>query len=119
MRLILSNPTWDSRFPNIVSTTREVYAVAGPSLGTPLADAVTNGNVFEVSLGWLLGYASDAVRMQQVSWMAYYNAYWLKGTYGRPGLPKPFKNIVGTDVESAFWDSDSYGGVLRGSDGMD
>ncbi len=110
MRWILSNPTWDSRYPNIISKTREVYAVAASSLGTPLADAVTNGNVFEISLGWLLGYANDAVRMQQVSWMAYYNAYWLSGTSGRPALPKPFKNIVGTDVESAFWDSDSYCG---------
>ncbi|MEM7082131.1 MAG: hypothetical protein AAF465_05315 [Pseudomonadota bacterium] len=110
MRWILSNPTWDSRYPNIISKTRRVYAVAASSLGTPLADAVTNGNVFEQSLGWLLGYASDAVRMQQVSWMAYYNAYWLLGTSGRPALPKPMTNIVGTDVETAFWDSDSYCG---------
>ena len=110
MRWILSNPTWDSRYPNIINKTRRVYGVAASSLGTPLADAVTNGNVFETSLGWLLGYSSDAVRMQQVSWMAYYNNSWLKGTSGRPALPKPFTNIVGTDVESAFWDSDSYCG---------
>lgn len=110
MRWIMSNPTWDSRYPDIINKTREVYAVAASSLGTPLADAVTNGNVFEISLGWLLGYANDAVRMQQVSWMAYYNAYWLKGTSGRPALPNSFTNIVGTDVESAFWDSDSYCG---------
>ncbi len=110
MRWILSNPTWDSRYPNIINKTRRVYAVAASSLGTPLADAVTNGNVLETSLGWLLGYSSDAVRMQQVSWMAYYNGSWLNGTSGRPALPKPMTNIVGTDVESAFWDSDSYCG---------
>ena len=110
MRWILSNPTWDSRYPGIVNVTREVLAVAASSKGTPLADAVINGNVFESALGWLLGYANDAVRMQQVSWMAYYNAYWLLGTSGRPGLPRPMTNIVGTDVESAFWDSDSYCG---------
>jgi hypothetical protein len=110
MRWIMSNPTWDSRYPTIISRIRWVDALAPSSLGTPLADAVMNGNVFEQSLGWLLGYKSDAVRMQQVSWMAYYNANWLLGTAGRPALPKGFWNVVGTDVETAIWDSDSYCG---------
>lgn len=110
LRWILSNPTWDSRYPVIINKTRTIRGIAASSLGTPLADAVTNGNVFETSLGWLLGYSSDAVRMQQVSWMAYYNAAWLKGTSGRPALPNQFINIVGTDVESAIWDPDSYCG---------
>ncbi|MFK7886406.1 MAG: hypothetical protein AB8G16_06015 [Gammaproteobacteria bacterium] len=110
MRWIMSNPTWDSRYPGIINVTREVVAVAASSKGTPLADAVISGNVFENALGWLLGYANDAVRMQQVSWMAYYNSNWLLGTSGRPGLPRPMVNIVGTDVESAIWDSDSYCG---------
>jgi hypothetical protein len=61
-------------------------------------------------VGWLLGYQNDAVRMQQVSWMAYYNAYWLLGTAGRPRLPKGFWDVVGTDVETAVWDPDSYCG---------
>jgi hypothetical protein len=109
-RWILSNPTWDSRYPNIISKIRWVNALAPSSLGTPLADAVMNGNVFEQSLGWLLGYKSDAVRQQQVSWMATYNANNLYGTTGRPALPKGFWNVVGTDVDSAIWDSDSYCG---------
>ncbi|MEO1576298.1 MAG: hypothetical protein AAFU65_15230, partial [Pseudomonadota bacterium] len=78
--------------------------------GTPLANAVISGTVFEAALGWLLGYANDAVRMQQTSWMAYYNANWLYGTSGRPALPRYMINIVGTDVETAFWDPDSYCG---------
>ena len=110
VRWILSNPTWDSRYPNIISKIRWVNALAPSSLGTPLADAVMNGNVFEQSLGWLLGYKSDAVRQQQVSWMATYNANNLFGTAGRPALPKGFWNVVGTDVDSAIWDSDSYCG---------
>jgi hypothetical protein len=110
MRWILSNPTWDSRYPTIISRIRWVDALAPSSLGTPLADAVTNGTVFEQSLGWLLGYQSDAVRQQQLSWMAYYNATWLLGTAGRPALPKGFWNVVGTDVETAVWDGDSYCG---------
>lgn len=110
MRWILSNPTWDSRYPGIINVTRWVNALAASSLGTPLADAAVSGNVFEQAVGWLLGYANDAVKMQQVGWMAYYNNYWLEGTSGRPSLPVGFWNVVGTDVETAFWDGDSYCG---------
>jgi len=108
IRWIMSNPTYDSRYPNIISKIVRVNALAPSSAGTPLADATINGNVFETSLGWLLGYKSDAVRMQQVSWMATYNANNLYGTSGRPALPKLFRSVVGTDVDSAIWDGDSY-----------
>ncbi|MEM9557916.1 MAG: hypothetical protein AAGC60_26900 [Acidobacteriota bacterium] len=110
MRWILSNPTWDSRYPDIIAKTRWVNALAPSSLGTPLADAVMSGTLFEAAVGWLLGYQNDAVRMQQESWMAYYNSTWLYGTSGRPALPKGFWNVVGTDVETAIWDGDSYCG---------
>lgn len=110
VRWMLSNPTWDSRYPAIINRIVRVNALAPSSAGTPLADAVINGNVFETSLGWLLGYQSDAVRQQQVSWMAYYNANYLYGTSGRPSLPRPFRSVVGTDVETAVWDPDSYCG---------
>lgn len=110
MRWILSNPTWDSRYPNIIAKTVRVNALAPSSAGTPLANAVINGNVFEGALGWLLGYQNDAVRMQQTSWMASYNSSWLYGTSGRPALPKTFRSVVGTDVDSAIWDPDSYCG---------
>ena len=69
-----------------------------------------NGNVFETSVGWLVGYKSDAVRMQQTSWMATYNANNLYGTSGRPALPKLFRSVVGTDVDSSPFDGDSYCG---------
>lgn len=110
MRWILSNPSWDSRYPTIINAIRWVNALAPSSTGTPLAEAVMEGNVFEQSLGWLLGYESDAVRMQQPSWMTYYNGSWLYGTSGRPSLPVGFWNVVGTDVETAIWDGDSYCG---------
>ncbi|HEX4953648.1 MAG TPA: hypothetical protein VF017_09685 [Thermoanaerobaculia bacterium] len=110
MRWIMSNPTWDSRYPTIISRIRWVNALAPSSLGTPLADAVTSGTIFEQAVGWLLGYASDAVKMQQTSWMASYNASWLYGTAGRPALPKGFWDVVGSDVETAIWDPDSYCG---------
>lgn len=110
VRWIMSNPTWDNRYPAIINAISEVNALAPSSAGTPLADAAIAGNAFESSLGWLLGYKSDAVRMQQVSWMASYNQDWLYGTSGRPALPKSFRSVVGSDVDSAIWDSDSYCG---------
>ena len=110
MRWIQSNPTWDSRYPAIIAATRWVTALAPSSLGTPLADAVMNGTTFEQSMGWLIGYANDGVKMQQLSWMKYYNDNWLFGTIGRAVLPKPFWSVVGTNVETAVWDSDSYCG---------
>jgi hypothetical protein len=119
MRWILSNPTWDSRYPAIIAKIRWVNALAPSSLGTPLADAVISGSVFEQAVGWLLGYASDAVRQQQVSWMASYNASWLLGTAGRPALPKGFWNVVGSDVDSAIWDPDSYCGGYTENVGLE
>ena len=108
VRWLLSNPTWDNRYPAIINATSRVIAIAPSSAGTPLADAVNEGNVFETSLGWLLGYGSNAVKQQQVGNMSYYNATWLYGTSGRPAIGKPFETVVGTDVDSAIWDSDSY-----------
>lgn len=119
MRWILSNPTYDSRYPNIIAKTVRVNALAPSSAGTPLADAVISGNVFESALGWLLGYKNDAVRMQQSSWMATYNANNLYGTAGRPALPKTFRSVVGTDVDSSPFDSDSYCGSYAENVGLE
>ncbi len=110
MRWIMSNPTWDSRYPLIIQRTRWVNALAPSSLGTPLAEAVMQGNIFESALGWILGYQNDAVRMQQPSWMAFYNDSWLLGTAGRPNLPKGFWNVVGSDVPAALWNPAAYCG---------
>ncbi len=110
IRWIMSNPTWDSRYPNIISKIRWVNALAPSSAGTPLANAVMSGTIFEAAVGWLLGYQNDAVRMQQTSWMSYYNSTWLYGTSGRPALPKGFWPVVGTDVETSIFDGDSYCG---------
>jgi hypothetical protein len=119
VRWILSNPTYDSRYPKLIQTISKVTALAPSSAGTPLADAVLNGNAFEASVGWLLGYQNDAVRMQQVGWMATYNAQNLYGSAGRPALPKPFRAVVGSDVESAVWDSSSYCGGYAQNVGLE
>ncbi|PZQ16602.1 MAG: hypothetical protein DI564_08245 [Rhodanobacter denitrificans] len=119
MRWILSNPTYDSRYPTIIQRTRWVNALAPSSAGTPLADAVIAGNMFENALGWLLGYQNDAVRMQQVSWMAYYNQNNLAGTSGRPALPKGFWNVVGSDVSSGVFSGNAYCGGYAQSVGLE
>ncbi len=119
MRWILSNPTYDARYPGIIKRLVKVDAIAPSSAGTPLADAVIAGNVFETSLGWLLGYKSDAVRQQQVGWMATYNQQYLLGTAGRPALPVPFRDVVGTDVVSAIWSSQAYCGGYSQSVGLE
>ena len=110
LRWVLSNPTYDARYPAIIKAIRWVDALAPSSLGTPLADAVVGGTVFEKSLGWLLGYKSDAVIMQQTANMAYYNANWLFGTAGRPALARELWAVVGTNVDSSPFDNDSYCG---------
>jgi hypothetical protein len=119
IRWIMSNPTYDSRYPNIISKIRWVNALAPSSAGTPLANAVISGNVFESVLGWLLGYKSDAVRMQQTSWMAQYNQNNLYGTSGRPALPKGFWSVVGTDVASGIFSSNAYCGGYAQSVGLE
>lgn len=119
MRWILSNPTYDARYPGIIKRLVKVDAIAPSSAGTPLADAVIAGNVFETSLGWLLGYKSDAVRQQQVGWMATYNQQYLLGTAGRPALPVPFRDVVGSDVVSAIWSGQAYCGGYSQSVGLE
>ncbi|AXA93904.1 hypothetical protein [Massilia sp. YMA4] len=119
IRWIMSNPTQDSRFPTIIRAIRWVNALAPSSAGTPLADAAISGNAFEASVGWLLGFKNDAVRQQQVSWMANYNNTMLYGTAGRPALPKPFHSVVGTDVDSSPFDGDSYCGGYAENVGLE
>jgi len=118
MRWILSNPAYDSRYPKIIDRVREVIALAPSSAGTPLADAVMSGNVFEKVLGWLLGYRSDAVRQQQIGHMAIYNAQHLYGTVGRPALPRSFRVVVGSDVDAAPWSSGSSCGGYAANVGL-
>ena len=119
IRWILSNPTYDSRYPAIIKAIRWVDALAPSSLGTPLADAVTSGTVFEKSLGWLLGYKSDAVVMQQTANMAFYNGNHLFGTAGRPALPRELWAVVGTNVDSSPLDGDSYCGGYQLNVGLE
>ena len=108
IRWILSNPTYDERFLALKRKISQVIAAAPSSGGTPLADEVLNGGIFETSMAWLLGYISDAVRQQRVGDMLIFNQELLFGGKGRPSLPIPFKVIVGTDVFASPFSSSSY-----------
>ncbi|MGH8032767.1 MAG: hypothetical protein ACREO8_10480 [Luteimonas sp.] len=100
VRWIFSNPTFDSRYPGIINVTRRINALAPSSAGTPLADAAIAGNSFEQFVGELVNQRSNAVREQQVATMANINATRLYGTPGRPALPRPFRSVLGTNVNA-------------------
>lgn len=108
VRWILSNPTYDSRYMKLKSKIKQVIALAPSSGGTPLADEVLNGGIFETSMAWLFGYLSDAVRQQRVGDMVIFNEELLLGGIGRPSLSTPFKVVVGTDVHASPFSSSSY-----------
>lgn len=108
LRWVLSNPVYDSRYKELNPYISEIIALAPSSGGTPLADEVTQGNVFEESLGWLLGYRNDSVKQQRVGDMAIYNEELLFGTSNRPAFPMPFRVVVGTDVTASPFTSASY-----------
>lgn len=108
IRWILSNPTYDGRYLTLKRKISQVVAIAPSSGGTPLADEILSGGIFETSLGWLLGYLSDAVKQQRIGDMLIYNEELLLGGKGRPSLSTPFKVIIGTDVVASPFSSSSY-----------
>src|SRR3989338_3746052 len=73
MRWILSNPTFDPLYPDIIKHIQEVIAFVPSSAGSPLSDLLMDGGVFEVAVAWLLGYNSDSVQQQREMDMTIYN----------------------------------------------
>lgn len=118
LRWILSNPTYNSRYLALQQTINQVIAISPSSGGTPLADEVLNGGIFQTSVGWLLGYLCDAIKQQRVGDMLIYNEELLLGSKGRPSLPIPFKSVVGTDVKASPFSSASYCNGLMLNSGL-
>ncbi len=105
IRWIFSNPDWDSRYPVIINATRWVNAIAAPQKGSEAADFAG-----DLEGSWLTGWLVDLLNENtnsthncRTDWMAYYNQYWLKGTEGRPSLPKPWYWISGYGLWNDFW----------------
>ena len=121
MRWLLSNPSYDSRYPAIIARMRWVNSLAPPNKGSEAADLAGT-----LSGSWLTGWLVDLVGQNNAStsncrtdWMAYYNQYYLKGTSGRPATPKTIYNIAGTGLWNDFAHAEDYGlATLSGIAGL-
>ncbi|MDX1442794.1 MAG: hypothetical protein R3270_03335 [Gammaproteobacteria bacterium] len=105
IRWIFSNPDWDSRYPTIINATRWVNTIAAPQKGSEAADVAgtLSGSWFT---GWIVdwvGQGTDSTKNCTTDSMAYYNEYWLKGTSGRPALPKTFWWISGYGLWNDYY----------------
>ncbi|MGQ3888680.1 hypothetical protein ACQUW5_06555 [Legionella sp. CNM-1927-20] len=118
IRWILSNPTFDARYLSLSNKIIEVIALSPSSGGTPLAEEVVEGNLFESAVSWLIGYLNDAVRQQRVADMTIYNNELLFGSIGRPALSIPFRTIIGTDVTASPFNRASYCNGYRYNAGL-
>ncbi|MEO7919115.1 MAG: hypothetical protein ABIT01_06600, partial [Thermoanaerobaculia bacterium] len=121
IRWILSNPTYDSRYQPIISKIRWVNSIAPPNKGSEAANLA--GTLSGTWLtGWLVdlvGQKNDSTTNCTTSSMSYYNQYYLKGTTGRPALPKTVYSIAGTGLWNDFVHSEDYGlATLSGVAGM-
>jgi hypothetical protein len=105
IRWILSNPTYDARYQPIISRIRWVNSIAPPNGGSEAANmaGTLSGSWLTGWLVDLVGQNNDSTRNCQTSWMAYYNQYYLKGTSGRPALPKTIYNIAGWGLWNDYW----------------
>jgi hypothetical protein len=121
IRWIMSNPTYDSRYQPIINRIRWVNSIAPPNKGSEAADLAGT-----LSGSWLTGWLIDLVGQKNnsttnctTSSMSYYNQYYLKGTSGRPALPKTVYNIAGYGLWNDFVHSEDYGlATLSGIAGM-
>jgi len=121
IRWILSNPTYDYRYQPIINRIRWVNSIAPPNKGSEAADLAGT-----LSGSWLTGWLVDLVGQKNnsttnctTSSMAYYNQYYLKGTSGRPSLPKTIYNIAGYGLWNDFAHSEDYGlATLSGIAGL-
>jgi hypothetical protein len=121
IRWMLSNPTYDSRYQSIINRIKWVNSIAPPNRGSEAADLAGT-----LSGSWLTGWLIDLVGQKNnsttnctTSSMSYYNQYYLKGTSGRPALPKTIYNIAGTGLWNDFAHSEDYGlATLSGIAGL-
>lgn len=121
IRWILSNPTYDARYQPIINKIKWVNSIAPPNKGSEAADlaGTLSGSWLTGWLVDLVGQNNDSTRNCRTDWMAYYNQYYLKGTAGRPALPKTVYNIAGTGLWNDFAHAEDYGlATLSGVAGL-
>jgi pimeloyl-ACP methyl ester carboxylesterase len=121
IRWMLSNPTYDARYPAIISRIKWVNSIAAPNAGSEAANLAGTLSGSWLT-GWmisLVGQNNDSTRNCSTSSMSYYNQYYLNGTAGRPALPKTIYTIAGTGLWNDMIHSEDYGlATLSGIAGM-
>jgi hypothetical protein len=120
-RWILSNPTWDPRYQPVIDRVRWVNTIAGPHKGSEAADlaGTLSGSWLTGWLVDLVGQSNDSTSNCRTDWMAYYNQYYLKGTAGRPPLPRTMYTIAGTGLWNDLAHAEDYGlATLSGVAGL-
>lgn len=120
-RWILSNPNYDSRYQPIISRVRWVNSIGPPNRGSEAANlaGTLSGSWLTGWLVDLVGQNNDSTRNCTTSAMAYYNQYYLKGTSGRPALPRTLYNIAGTGLWNDFAHGEDTGlATLSGVAGL-
>ncbi|HUR83134.1 MAG TPA: hypothetical protein VM733_20425, partial [Thermoanaerobaculia bacterium] len=121
IRWIMSNPTYDSRYQPIIDRIRWVNSIAPPNKGSEAANLAGTLSGSWLT-GWmvdLVGQNTDSTKNCSTSSMSYYNTYYLKGTAGRPALPKTVWNIAGTGLWNDFIHAEDTGlATLSGIAGM-
>jgi hypothetical protein len=121
IRWIMSNPTYDTRYQPIINRIRWVNSIAPPNKGSEAANLAGTLSGSWLT-GWmvdLVGQNTDSTRNCTTSSMTYYNQYYLKGTSGRPALPKTVYNIAGTGLWNDFIHAEDTGlATLSGVVGM-
>lgn len=105
IRWIMSNPTWNSKYQPIINRIRWVNSIAPPNKGSEAANmaGTLSGSWLTGWLVTLVGQNNDSTRNCTTSSMSYYNQYWLKGTSGRPALPRTVYNIAGWGLWNDYW----------------
>lgn len=120
-RWVLSNPTWTPRYQPVIDRVRWVNTIAGPHKGSEAADlaGTLSGSWLTGWLVDLVGQSNDSTSNCRTDWMAYYNQYYLKGTSGRPPLPRTMYTIAGTGLWNDLAHGEDYGlAALSGVAGM-
>jgi hypothetical protein len=121
IRWILSNPTYAANYQPVINRIRWVNSIAPPNKGSEAANlaGTLSGSWLTGWLVDLVGQNNDSTKNCSTSSMTYYNTYYLKGTSGRPALPKTIYNIAGTGLWNDMVHSEDYGlATLSGVAGM-
>src|SRR6187549_3499987 len=111
IRWILSNPTYTSHYQPVINRIRWVNSIAPPNKGSEAANlaGTLSGSWLTGWLVDLVGQNTDSTTNCTTSSMSYYNTYYLKGTAGRPALPRTVWNIAGTGLWNDYVHSEDYG----------